>query len=119
MMSPYFSLAAEAQAIDREIAAEPDAVVACEALPNTASSLYYYLNARVHWVNAPFNQDYAQRVMGEGRDYYWDEAGLVAQWKFAAAGVPDRRGEPAGPLAGAASARRAGGGQERDEAGAV
>ena len=81
MMSPYFSLAAEAQAIDREIAAEPDAVVACEALPNTASSLYYYLNARVHWVNAPFNQDYAQRVMGEGRDYYWDEAGLVAQWK--------------------------------------
>jgi 4-amino-4-deoxy-L-arabinose transferase-like glycosyltransferase len=81
MMSPYFSLAGEARAIDREIASQPDAVVACDALPNTASSLYYYLNARVHWVNAPFNQDYAQRVLGEGRDYYWDEAKVLGEWK--------------------------------------
>ena len=56
-------------------------VVACEALPNTASSLYYYLNARVHWVNAPFKQDYAQRVLGEGRDYYWDDATLLHEWR--------------------------------------
>jgi len=81
MMSPYFSLAGEARAINREIAAAPDAVVACEALPNTASSLLYYLNARVHWVNAPFNQDYAQRVLGLGRDYYWDDAGLLKAWR--------------------------------------
>jgi len=81
MMSPYFSLAGEARAINREIAAEPDAVVACEALPNTASSLFYYLNARVHWVNAPFNQDYSQRVLGLGRDYYWDDAGLQKAWR--------------------------------------
>jgi 4-amino-4-deoxy-L-arabinose transferase-like glycosyltransferase len=83
MMSPYFSLANEARAIDREIATEPDAVVACEALPNTASSLYYYLNARVHWVNAPFKQDYAQRVLGLGREFYWDDAGLLTEWKSA------------------------------------
>ena len=81
MMSPYFSLAGEAKAINREMAVEPDAVVACEALPHTASSLFYYLNARVHWVNAPFDQDYAQRVLGLGRDYYWDEAGLERAWR--------------------------------------
>jgi 4-amino-4-deoxy-L-arabinose transferase-like glycosyltransferase len=80
MMSPYFSLAGEASAINREIAAQPDAVVACEALPHTASSLLYYLNARVHWVNAPFDQDYAQGVLGLGRDYYWDEPGLRSAW---------------------------------------
>jgi hypothetical protein len=80
MMSSYFSLAGEARAINREIATEPDALVACEALPHTASSLLYYLNARVHWVNAPFDQQYPQRVLGLGRDFYWDEAGLVAVW---------------------------------------
>jgi len=80
MMSPYFSLANEAHAINREIAVKPDALVACEALPNTASSLYYYLNARVHWVNAPFIQDYPQRVLGLGRDYYWDDAALQKAW---------------------------------------
>jgi 4-amino-4-deoxy-L-arabinose transferase-like glycosyltransferase len=81
MMSPYFSLAGEARAINREIAVEPDAIVACEALPHTASSLYYYLNARVHWVNAPFDQQYSQRVLGQGRDYYWDDAGLEKAWR--------------------------------------
>jgi 4-amino-4-deoxy-L-arabinose transferase-like glycosyltransferase len=80
MMSPYFSLAQEARAINREMATESNAVVACEALPNTASSLYYYLNTRVHWVNAPFAQDYAQRVLGEGHDFYWDEAELQKRW---------------------------------------
>jgi hypothetical protein len=81
MMGPYFSLAGEARAINAELAATPDAIVACEALPHTASSLYYYLNARVHWVNAPFNQQYSQRVLGLGRDYFWDDAGLLAQWR--------------------------------------
>lgn len=80
MMSSYFSLAPEARAINREIATEPDAVVACEALPHTASSLYYYLDARVHWVNAPFKQDYAQSVLGEGRDYFLDDAALKSAW---------------------------------------
>ena len=78
MMGPYFSLADEARAINRELT--PDAVVACEALPHTASSLYYYLNARVHWVNAPFDQDYPQRRLGLGHDFYWDDAGLQKAW---------------------------------------
>jgi hypothetical protein len=81
MMGPYFSLAAEARAINQELTTAPDALVACEALPHTASSLYYYLNARVHWVNAPFNEQYPQRVLGLGHDYYWDEAGLQAVWR--------------------------------------
>jgi hypothetical protein len=80
MMGPYFSLADEAKAINSELVKTPDAVVACEALPHTASSLYYYLNARVHWVNAPFDQQYPQRVLGMGRDFYWDDAGLLAHW---------------------------------------
>lgn len=81
MMSPYFSLAEEAGAINREMAAAPDAFVACEALPHTASSLFYYLNARIHWVNAPFNNQYAQQVLGQGRDYYWNEARLKEVWQ--------------------------------------
>lgn len=81
MMSPYFSLAEEARAINREIASEPDALVASEALPHTASSLLYYLNARIHWVNAPFDNQYAQQVLGLGRDYYWDEEGLQKAWQ--------------------------------------
>jgi hypothetical protein len=32
MMSPYFSLAGEARAINREIASKPDAIVACEGV---------------------------------------------------------------------------------------
>jgi hypothetical protein len=84
IMSPYFSLAGSARVINREIAATPDALVACEARPNTASSLLYYLNARVHWVNAPFDNDYAQRVLGFGRDYYWDEAALRQAWESSA-----------------------------------
>jgi 4-amino-4-deoxy-L-arabinose transferase-like glycosyltransferase len=80
MMSSYFSLATEARAINRELVAKPDAMVVCEGLPHTASSLYYYLNARVHWVNAPFDQDYAQRVLGEGRDYFLEDAALKSAW---------------------------------------
>ncbi|HUB66307.1 MAG TPA: glycosyltransferase family 39 protein [Candidatus Methylacidiphilales bacterium] len=80
IMAPYFSLAGSARVINRELAAQPNAIVACEALPHTASSLLYYLNARIHWVNAPFDNQYAQRVLGEGRDYYWDDAGLLAKW---------------------------------------
>jgi hypothetical protein len=81
MMSPYFSLVESARFLNGKLASQPDAVVACEALPHTASSLFYYLNARVHWVNAPFAQDYPQRVLGLGRDYYWNDAALVAAWE--------------------------------------
>jgi hypothetical protein len=83
MMGPYFSLAEEAHVINTEMASKPNAIVACEALPHTASSLLYYLNARIHWVNAPFNEQYPQRVLGLGHDYFWDDAGLESQWKSA------------------------------------
>lgn len=80
MMSSYFSLAPEAAAINRELATAPDAIVACDAAPHTASSLYFYLNTRVHWVNARFDQQYPQRVLGLGHDYFWDDARLQAEW---------------------------------------
>jgi 4-amino-4-deoxy-L-arabinose transferase-like glycosyltransferase len=83
IMSPYFSLAENARAINREIALKPDALVACAALPNTASSLLYYLHARVHWVEAPFDNQYAQQVLGLGREYYWDDARLARAWREA------------------------------------
>ncbi len=83
MMGPYFSLADEARVINAEMATKPDAIVACEALPHTASSLLYYLNARIHWVNAPFDQQYPQRVLGLGHDYFWDAASFESQWKSA------------------------------------
>ena len=81
VMSPCFSLAESAAAINRELAAHPAVIVACEDPPNTASSLLYYLNARVHWVNAPFNNQYAQNRLGLGREFYWDEIALDAAWK--------------------------------------
>jgi 4-amino-4-deoxy-L-arabinose transferase-like glycosyltransferase len=84
IMSPYFSLAENARAIAREIVAEPGALVACEAEPNTASSLLYYLPQRVHWVNAPFNNQYAQQVLGEGRDFYWNDGALAGAWRSGA-----------------------------------
>jgi 4-amino-4-deoxy-L-arabinose transferase-like glycosyltransferase len=84
IMSPYFSLAQNARAINREMAEQPNAVVACEARPNTASSLLYYLDAQVHWVNAPFDNEYAQQVLGLGRDYYWNDAALLRAWNSAA-----------------------------------
>jgi 4-amino-4-deoxy-L-arabinose transferase-like glycosyltransferase len=80
MMGPYFSLAAEAKAINHEMLAQPDALVACEGAPHTASSLYYYLNAPVHWVNTPFEQDYPQRVLQLGRDLYWNDAAVQKAW---------------------------------------
>jgi 4-amino-4-deoxy-L-arabinose transferase-like glycosyltransferase len=80
VMSPYFSLAETARMINGGVAAHSDAVVACEDAPNTASSLLFYLDARVHWVNAPFDNDYAQNRLGLGRDYYWDESGLDVAW---------------------------------------
>jgi 4-amino-4-deoxy-L-arabinose transferase-like glycosyltransferase len=84
MMGAYFSLAPEAAAINAEIAGKPGALVACEGEPHTASSLYYYLNARVHWVDTVFGQDYPQRVLGLGRDLYWNDAGLQAAWRSSA-----------------------------------
>jgi hypothetical protein len=65
-----------------------EAIVACEALPNTASSLLYYVNVPVHWVNAPFNNQYAQRVLGLGRDYYWDDATFQQVWHSASPVYP-------------------------------
>ena len=80
VMSPYFSLAEAARVINGELAQHSDARVAGEEAPNTASSLLYYVNARVHWVNAPFDNQYAQNRLGLGRDFYWDEKGLDAAW---------------------------------------
>ena len=83
VMSPYFSLADSARAINQKLTAQADALVACEGAPNTASSLLYYLNARVHWVNASFDNQYAQNVLGLGHAYYWDAAALEAAWRDA------------------------------------
>ena len=84
MMSPYFSLAGDARYLNGELARQPGAQVVCDALPNTASSLFYYLNARVRWVNAPFDNQYAQQVLGLGRDYYLNEPALETLWHSAA-----------------------------------
>jgi hypothetical protein len=37
----------------------------------------------VHWVNAPFDNQYAQQVLVEGRDFYWDDATLAGDWSSA------------------------------------
>ncbi len=66
---------------NHEMLTQPDALVACEgraAQRRRASTII--LNAPVHWVNTPFEQDYPQRVLQLGRDLYWDDAAVHTAW---------------------------------------
>lgn len=78
IMSPNFSLAVVAKAINT--AAHPDSVTACESAPHQSSSLLFYLNNRIHWVNAPSQREFAVRVLGQGKDLYFDTDQLVSEW---------------------------------------
>ncbi len=79
-LQSYFSLAEAAQLLNQKLDAQPAAIVACEAAPNQASSLFAYLHGPVHWVNAPFNNQYAQQFLDLGHNLYWDEPTLQATW---------------------------------------
>jgi 4-amino-4-deoxy-L-arabinose transferase-like glycosyltransferase len=80
-LAPYFSFGPAAQVINREIASQPDALVFWDGIPIDASSLYYHLNIPPRWVNAQFEDQYAQRVLGLGKDYYLDEPAFLSLWK--------------------------------------
>ena len=81
IMSPYFSLAENARAINREIAAEPGRrrrLRSAAPTPRRASSIIS-MRASIGSMRRSTTH-YAQRVLGLGRDYYWDEAALRQAW---------------------------------------
>ena len=49
--------------------------------PNLASSLFFYLGRRVHWVGARPNADFAPRTLGVGRELYLSDEQFVSRWK--------------------------------------
>jgi hypothetical protein len=78
VIEPLFSLEGPARQINRE--AKPNTYVACESAPHHASSLHYYLNYPVHWVNAIANYDFAGRVLGQGEEFYLTTETFVPVW---------------------------------------
>jgi 4-amino-4-deoxy-L-arabinose transferase-like glycosyltransferase len=75
----FFSLENSARLINAR--ATPGTKVIYDGYPNLASSLFFYLNHRVHWVNVPVEYEYATRSLGIGREYYLDPEGVVAAWR--------------------------------------
>jgi len=75
----YFSLAYSAKKIN--LVAHKDAIVVYNGEPNLASSLFFYLNRRVHWVEARPNADFAPRTLGIGRELYFTPETFAQQWK--------------------------------------
>ncbi|MDX6765601.1 MAG: glycosyltransferase family 39 protein [Candidatus Methylacidiphilales bacterium] len=75
----YFSLENSARSI-RERAGR-DAKVIYDGYPNLASSLFFYLDRPVHWVNVPVEYEYATRSLKIGRELYLDRAGVAEAWK--------------------------------------
>jgi len=75
----FFSLENSAKAINAR--ATPGAKVIYDGPPNLASSLFFYLNQPVHWVDVPVEYEYATRKLHIGREYYLDREGVAAAWR--------------------------------------
>lgn len=75
----YFSLQPSAWEIVRD--GVPEARVIYDGYPNLASSLFFYLDRPVHWVNAPVDYEYATRALGIGRELYLTEAEVAEAWQ--------------------------------------
>ncbi|PTX99662.1 hypothetical protein DB346_17710 [Verrucomicrobia bacterium LW23] len=80
IMSPNFSLAEQSRMINQAAPVPADALVACESEQNVGSSLLFYLNHRVHWVNALPHNDFATRVLGQGAELYLNTGTLLPHW---------------------------------------
>ncbi len=57
-----------------------DLRVACESEANDYTSLFFYLNRPVYWVNAHPNTEFATRELGIGRQLFLTEERLTATW---------------------------------------
>lgn len=75
----YFSLVSVARDINR--VADAGAIAVYHGEPNLASSLFFYLGRRVHWVGARPNADFAPRTLGVGRELYLSDEQFVSRWK--------------------------------------
>ncbi len=79
IMGPNFSLAEAARAIN--VVATPESMIVCEGAPHQSSSLLFYLDHRVHWVNAPSQREFAVRVLKQGQELYLNEESFLREWE--------------------------------------
>jgi len=75
----YFSLENSARAINAQ--ATPQSRIIYDGYPNLASSLFFYLNHPVHWVDVPVEYEYATRTLGIGRAYYLNREAVAQAWR--------------------------------------
>jgi MFS family permease len=79
-ISPFDSLARAAQVINQRIVPKTNPVVVWAGDPDACSSLFVYLNTRPHYLDAQFDREYAQRVLGLGRDFYLQDKDFIRLW---------------------------------------
>jgi len=79
LMGHFFSLADGAKAINATAA--KDAIVVCEGEPHLNSSLFYYLDRRVHWVDANPDNEFSVRALHVGNELYVSGEKLASLWQ--------------------------------------
>lgn len=78
IVEQQLSLESAAQTINR--VAEPDAWVVYQGEPHRASSLFFYLDRPVHWLDSTAYLEFGPRVYGIGADLFLDEPQFEAAW---------------------------------------
>ncbi|MBI5395454.1 MAG: glycosyltransferase family 39 protein [Verrucomicrobia bacterium] len=81
VMAPYFSLADVARYVNKN--AGPADKVLCENEAHAASSLFFYLDRRVHWLDVPSQIEFACREHHIGEDMFVPEDALPPMWNSA------------------------------------
>lgn len=79
VMSPYFSLADIGRYVNKN--AGPTDKVLCENEAHAASSLFFYLDRPVHWLDVPSQIEFACRDHHIGEDKFIPEEKLPPMWK--------------------------------------
>lgn len=79
LVEDYFSLKKVGVMI--ESTAEPNALVVAEDEMRLNTSLLFYFNGLVHWVNANPDAEFPPRVLGLGRELYLEPDAVLSEWK--------------------------------------
>ncbi|MDD2708446.1 MAG: glycosyltransferase family 39 protein [Verrucomicrobiae bacterium] len=79
LMGQYFSLEGVARGIRNE--ARPGAMVICQGEPHYATSLFFYLENPINWVDAHPGGEFALREKGIGAELYLTHDKVAECWK--------------------------------------
>jgi 4-amino-4-deoxy-L-arabinose transferase-like glycosyltransferase len=78
IVEQQLSLESAARSIER--VAEPDGWVVYQGEPHRASSLFFYLDRPVHWLDSTAYLEFGPRVYGIGADLFLDEQQFETAW---------------------------------------